>query len=971
MNSNGQPLIHYPSAGGNGPEEPPRFTPRSHILSLVKAALAVDEPRFARRTALAWLAAYPGDLEMSLLHAKALAMLPAPPHTRMVTPLNQAISILEGLVREDPEFLEAQETLYQVRRKAGLATAEDNLGSLLALGAQVDNHSSLPAWSYLVKKARQSLAEGKVDTAEYLIHQALLANSSAPLISATHLLIEQKRKLPAASIGNLAELYHERWPECLLFSLTLADSLMDTGEADRAVSLLHEAAAKDVTGTVAKRIWGEDHPYRVMWPETLRIVWPADLSIPAPVAAVFGWNRLPPARKNYISGECPPLSTDALETVGIPLPEELPWAELTNGAVLQHKSLPEEPAEPEGTEECLPGFRYEDRREGPRNKSLPEDLLNVQTELEKIANRIKQPLLARADGRYPVYTVMSTRYGLEKQYGKEGAAKIYAALKELTSAAASRKGWDALIFYADEGYGECPNDESGEGVMGMLFEKGRPLNLGIKSARPNDAWSLKLSLADLDEALAKRGQMIAALLIVGGPEIVPFHRLPNPVEDSDAEVPSDNPYGTRDENYFIPEWPVGRLAAGIGESPEVLIELIRGMAADHRRAARRKVSQRNWWHEVVQGLTPGFMKKRRGQGYTAAIWKQASLAVFRPVGEKRGMLVSPPVQANVPLDEVEFSGDGNGRAHHPLKNLANNKRLALRPARMGYFNLHGLPDAVEWFGQADPEKPWPGSDYPVALRPQDIGNGKTKGKRTAPMVIFSEACFGAHITGRTLDESIPLKFLAAGTRAFAGSTCTAYGSISAPLAAADLLAFSFWSNIKDGLPAGEALRRAKIELAREMHRRQGYLDGEDQKTLISFVLYGDPLAQPVGSSKEPKPVFRSLKPPAQVKTVCERCDEAAEEFPETVTYVKHIVSQYLPGMMDAQMTIAREHGECQGEDHTCPTCQMGPKSRPAKPPDRKVVLLNKQVKSKQATHNHYARLTIDAQGKLVKLVVSR
>jgi len=70
---------------------------------------------------------------------------------------------------------------------------------------------------------------------------------------------------------------------------------------------------------------------------------------------------------------------------------------------------------------------------------------------------------------------------------------------------------------------------------------------------------LKLALADLDAALCKRGERIGALLIVGGPEIVPFHRMPNPVDDQDVDVLSDNPYATCDSNYFVSEWPVGRL----------------------------------------------------------------------------------------------------------------------------------------------------------------------------------------------------------------------------------------------------------------------------------------------------------------------------------------------------------------------------------------------------------------------------
>ena len=76
---------------------------------------------------------------------------------------------------------------------------------------------------------------------------------------------------------------------------------------------------------------------------------------------------------------------------------------------------------------------------------------------------------------------------------------------------------------------------------------------------------MKLSLADLDQALAKKGQMIGALVIVGGPDIVPFHHLPNPTDDIDKDVPSDNPYATLDSNYFVPEWPVGRIPGEAGK----------------------------------------------------------------------------------------------------------------------------------------------------------------------------------------------------------------------------------------------------------------------------------------------------------------------------------------------------------------------------------------------------------------------
>ena len=76
----------------------------------------------------------------------------------------------------------------------------------------------------------------------------------------------------------------------------------------------------------------------------------------------------------------------------------------------------------------------------------------------------------------------------------------------------------------------------------------------------------------------------------------------------------------------------------------------------------------------------------------------------------------------------------------------------------------------------------------------------------------------------------------------------AYGSINEQLTAADMLGHCFWTHLQSGLPAGEALRRAKVQMVRDLQQGQGYLDGMDQKTLISFVLYGDPLAQPAQKS---------------------------------------------------------------------------------------------------------------------------
>jgi len=292
---------------------------------------------------------------------------------------------------------------------------------------------------------------------------------------------------------------------------------------------------------------------------------------------------------------------------------------------------------------------------------------------------------------------------------------------------------------------------------------------------------------------------------------------------------------------------------------------------------------------------------------------------------------------------------------------------------------------VEWFGQSDPaenssgsgdidgDAAWTGGstpDYPVAIRPQDIQNSGR-----APEVVFSEACYGSHILGRTVEEAMALKFIQSGSQAVVGSTCTAYGSIAAPLIAADFLGHAFWSFLRQGCPAGEALRRAKINLAREMHQRQGYLDGEDQKTLISFVLYGDPLAMPVVPQHKAKSILRSLKPPAWINTVCDRQREEDASQPvsaEVIAFAKKIVHQYLPGMEGAEIAVSQEHIDCLRAGHVCPTGQFNSKTGASSgKPKRRVVVLSKQITRNSHLHRHYARITLDEQNRMVKLVISR
>ena len=555
----------------------------------------------------------------------------------------------------------------------------------------------------------------------------------------------------------------------------------------------------------------------------------------------------------------------------------------------------------------------------------PQTLKEIRLEFDKIGERIGSRRSAREqDGRKPAYVVLSSRTRMLQLAGAEPYERLAEAIRALTQAVRKRCSWPAYEVFVDDPSVLAP--------------------FSLQPVDPANAWQVKLLLADLDRALSAKGEMIGALLIVGDDSIVPFHSLPNPTDDDDPAIPSDNPYATTDENYFAPEWAVGRLP---GHDIGQLTDLVRHLAEEHRLSGKRSSFLHRFWVWLNLRLHRWARVRPRALAYSAEIWRKSSLAVFRGIGEAGSLITSPP---------TDVSSLPSG---------------ALRPASLSYFNLHGIEDASEWFGQRDPSQEKAGPDFPVALRPQDVVNGGQ-----APVVAFTEACYGANIHGKTSESAICLKLLASGCQAVLGSTKISYGSITPPLIAADLLGRLFWENLHRRLPVGEALRRAKLNLAAEMHRRQGYLDGEDQKTLISFVLYGDPLytPYPVGRFSGRKAVIRKTVRPRSMKTACALggpTTSDAQVDPETLGRVKAILASYLPSMSDARCSVHSQRCGCEGADHLCPTHQLGVKAGPHDSSDTVLVTFAKSMPEGVHQHSRFARLTLDRSGRVVKLAVSR
>jgi hypothetical protein len=157
------------------------------------------------------------------------------------------------------------------------------------------------------------------------------------------------------------------------------------------------------------------------------------------------------------------------------------------------------------------------------------------------------------------------------------------------------------------------------------------------------------------------------------------------------------------------------------------------------------------------------------------------------------------------------------------------------------------------------------------------------------------------------------------------------------------------------LPAGEALRRAKISLAQQMLKRQGYLDSEDQKTLISFILLGDPLAHPEPrQAHQPDSICPAL--PAHIPILKDHPARQVNLTPAMLAQVKEAVAAYLPGQGSAQTILGRPRRTITGAKSVVDGVS--------------VITLSQSLCEDNQQHRQSARLTFDEAGRLVKLAIS-
>ena len=273
------------------------------------------------------------------------------------------------------------------------------------------------------------------------------------------------------------------------------------------------------------------------------------------------------------------------------------------------------------------------------------------------------------------------------------------------------------------------------------------------------------------------------ILIVGGPDVVPFASVANPATDPDDVVLTDSPYAcTIDSTYLMPNKVIARLP---DEQLNPTFDYLKTMLTSQAGFATVKSTNAGWFAIVAQ------------------VWKG----------------IADYMNGNFQMNNENVAPPTNPST------LAPNETIK----KHAYVNLHGAQTTPYFYGQLN-------NTYPIAMEPVQ---GNFKGS-----VGFFEACYGGYITGRNKEMSIPMMALYSGAVGIVCSTMVAYGPSAPPAAAADFLAEMFYNRIQAGECMGDALLHAKQDFATNLIKRDGSLNGSNRKTLLEFHLYGNPAILP-------------------------------------------------------------------------------------------------------------------------------
>jgi len=306
------------------------------------------------------------------------------------------------------------------------------------------------------------------------------------------------------------------------------------------------------------------------------------------------------------------------------------------------------------------------------------------------------------------------------------------------------------------------------------------------------------------------------LVLFGGHDIVPMFEVENPTHDfnsdTDKTVLTDNPYASYKRfsanwhSYVVPDRVVGRI-------PDMLSDSDPAWFVDYLKTATKwKPKPANLYKRTYAICTAE--AKRAASDVMQEAFAKSTLPLF----------ICPPIS------------DTSTRARHGLS------------ARLHTIKCHGNEgDATFWgFPEYDQrkEQPCPAISSTTLRQLRHL---------TRSTVVAAMCCYGAQIFSPEDPHArkrgqwpMASTYLRKGALGFVGSTKMAWVGVS-DMGKADRIVVAYLQNVLAGDSLGNALLACKQDYKRTT--AGGVLGDEDAKTLIEYVLLGDPSIHPVISSE--------------------------------------------------------------------------------------------------------------------------
>ncbi|HSN33259.1 MAG TPA: C25 family cysteine peptidase, partial [Ideonella sp.] len=303
------------------------------------------------------------------------------------------------------------------------------------------------------------------------------------------------------------------------------------------------------------------------------------------------------------------------------------------------------------------------------------------------------------------------------------------------------------------------------------------------------------------------------VVLFGGRDIVPMFVVPNPSYDphgdDDRDVPTDNPYAcatpyrpTDRKSYLVPDRALGRITDLDGDAdPAWLVDYL-------ARVTAWKPQPRAFYDRIY--------------AVVCHEWKAAGEACMTYLGLSAAQLqVSPPAH------------DADAAAKARL------------PHTLHLVKCHGASLDPRFYGQK-------GTTYPEVLTSPTLRGRLSPGTLAAAMCCYGAQVYSPADPAAQLPGAWPLAttYLRQGAVGFAGSTRIAWVGIDAMMCA-DWIAAAFLKSALGGASLGRSLLESRQDYVRWLAGQGQAPDSADEKTLIEFVLLGDPSLHPVATAATP------------------------------------------------------------------------------------------------------------------------